>query len=127
MTVMSCDTKLYALLIASSYFMAQKPITCLNISVMILCVLRIGWFSFSHTQLSSLHYSTHAVPSVFLTRSRRPYICCYLNVIIYIYILPLLPLPPGLALSLSSCSTRCWLIPSLDQLPQQLLALLHRL
>ena len=79
MTVMSCDTKLNALLIASSYFMAQKPITCLNISVMILCVLRIGWFSFSHTQLSSHHHSAHAVlsgyPRSLYSRITRSYIC----------------------------------------------------
>ena len=72
-------SKLIAMLITLPCFRAQKPITRLNILVMVLCVKRSGWFSFSHTQLSSHDCGTHAVSSGYfcsLTVLRsRLYIC----------------------------------------------------
>ena len=56
-------SKLIAILIASPRFRTQKRTPRLNISVMVLSVLRNGWFSFSHTQFNSHHYSIHAVLS----------------------------------------------------------------
>ena len=63
MTRISRLSKLIAILIASPYSRAQKHTSYLNISLMVTCVLRNGWFSFAHTQSSSHHYSTHAVLS----------------------------------------------------------------
>ena len=60
MTRISRLSKLIAILIALPYFRAQKHTSYLNISMMVTCVLRNGWFSFAHTQSSSHHYSTHA-------------------------------------------------------------------
>ena len=62
MSQISGFSKLLAILIAPPYFKAQKPITYLNISVMVFCVMRNGWFSFSHTQFSSHLRCAHAVP-----------------------------------------------------------------
>ena len=73
-------SKLIAILIASPYFEAQKPITYLNISVMVFCVLRNGWFSFTHTQFSSHLWGTHAVLDT-LTRSSL-----FTHTYIYVYI-----------------------------------------
>ena len=79
MSRISGFSKLIAILIALPYFRAQKQTSYLNISVMVLCVLRNGWFSFSHTQFSSHHYSTHAVlsgyPRSLYSRITRYYIC----------------------------------------------------
>ena len=72
-------SKLIAILIALPYFRAQKHTSYLNISLMVTCVLRNGWFSFTHTQFSSHPYSTHAVlsgyPCSLYSRVTRCYIC----------------------------------------------------
>ena len=45
---------LNAILIASPYFRAQKWTPYLNISVMVICVLRNGWLSFTRTTFISI-------------------------------------------------------------------------
>ena len=81
MSQVSGLSKLIAILIASPHFKAQKPITCLNISVMAFCVRRNGWFSFSHTQFSSHLRGAHAMSSGYsyslITLHSRLYICIY--------------------------------------------------
>ena len=63
-------SKLIATLIAPPYFKAQKPITYLNISVMVFCVRRNGWFSVYHTHNSVHIFEVHMpCPSDTLTRS----------------------------------------------------------
>ena len=71
MTQVSGLSKLIAILIALPYFMAQKPITYLNISVMVYCVMRNGWLSFAQTQFRSQSCGTHAVSSGYLLLSHR--------------------------------------------------------
>ena len=63
MTRISGHSKLIYILIALPCLRAQKHTSRLNISLMVICVLRNGWFSFVHTQFSTHHYSTHAVLS----------------------------------------------------------------
>ena len=81
MNQISGFSKLIAILIALPHFRAQNHTSYLNISVMVSCVLRNGWFSFSHTQFSSHHYSAHVVLSGYprshysrVTRSHIRYI-----------------------------------------------------
>ena len=79
MTWISGYSKLIATLITLPRLRAQKHTSYLNISLMVTCVLRNGWFSFTHTQFSSHPYSTHAVlsgyPCSLYSRVTRCYIC----------------------------------------------------
>ena len=86
-------SKLIATLIASPRFMAQKPITRLNVSAMACCVMRNGWLPLAHTQFRSQPCGTHAVfpgrlPAVaLLLHLTLTYI--YIYVIGYVLIYPI--------------------------------------
>ena len=72
-------SKLIATLIELPRLRAQSHASRLNVSLMVTCVLRSGWLSFTHTQLSSHPYSAHAAlsgyPRSLYSRITRYYIC----------------------------------------------------
>ena len=114
MTRISGHSKLIYILIALPYFRAQKHTSYLNISLMVICVLRNGWFSFTHTQFSSHPYSTHAAlsgyPRSLYSRVTRSYICYTIYTLhIAIYDCPnfiALPLLSALLLAATCCAGR---------------------
>ena len=100
------------LLIASPYFRAQKPITYLNISVMVFCVKRNGWFSFSHTQFSSHHYGTpHAASSGIRILSLAHRSSLSLLYMYIIFSIKLYIACPNFIASAAGCC--CWLLLAL--------------
>ena len=86
MSQVSGLSKLIAILIALPHLRAQKQTSHLNISAMLLCVLRNDWLSFANTQFSPLPHSAHVVFSGYFcspySRITRSYIC-YLHKIIF--------------------------------------------
>ena len=61
MSQVSGLSKLIAILIALPHLRSQKQTSHLNISAMLLCVLRNDWLSFANTQFSPLPHSAHVV------------------------------------------------------------------